>query len=172
MDEEQARKRIKELKGYYGHLASYVVVNLFLFTLNMITSPGDIWFIYPLLGWGIGLAIHTFDVFGTGVDWESRKLDKLTGRERRQSTEKGLAQLSERADALVTILSGIDWENIDPELTSTRQNLEQAQRQLAELRAHDDPKAREALAREIERLEKFVTSTKFNYYELASRRDG
>jgi hypothetical protein len=172
VDEEQARERIKELKGYYGHLASYVAVNLFLFALNMITSPGDIWFIYPLLGWGIGLAIHTFDVFGTGGDWERRKLDKLTGRERSQSTATVLAKLSERTDALVTILSGVDWERIDPELAVTRQNLEAAQRQLAALRAHDDPKSREALTREIERLEKFVTSSKFNYYELASRQDG
>lgn len=33
----------------------FVAVNILLFTINMITNPTHIWFIYPLLGWGIPL---------------------------------------------------------------------------------------------------------------------
>ena len=33
----------------------FVLVNSLLFLINIITSPNTIWFIYPLLGWGIPL---------------------------------------------------------------------------------------------------------------------
>ena len=33
----------------------FILVNLMLFTINMITSTKYLWFIYPLLGWGIPL---------------------------------------------------------------------------------------------------------------------
>lgn len=33
----------------------FIVVNLLLFTINMLTSTEHLWFIYPLLGWGIPL---------------------------------------------------------------------------------------------------------------------
>lgn len=179
MDEAQARKRIQELKRYRRHLASYIAVNLFLFALNMIDDPGDIWFVYVLLGWGIGLAIHTFNVFWSGGDWEQRKLEELTGL---KSTQDEVQRLSERMDALVQIMASVNWERIDPQLLDTRRNLEEAQRRLAALErgegeggtdgARDDARRREELAREIEKLEAFVTSAKFRYYDMASRQDG
>ena len=76
MDEEKARERVDELRDYYTHLATYVAVNLFLVILNLVTSPESFWFIYPLLGWGIGIAIHTAEVFWTGSDWEERKIQE------------------------------------------------------------------------------------------------
>ena len=79
MTEEEARKRVKEIKGFYGHFTSYVVVSIFFFALNMLTSPGEFWFFYPMLGWGIGLGIHamnTFNPFGS-PDWEERKVQEL-----------------------------------------------------------------------------------------------
>jgi len=33
----------------------FILVNLMLFTINMMTSTEHLWFIYPLLGWGIPL---------------------------------------------------------------------------------------------------------------------
>ncbi len=36
---EKARKRVEEIKGFYTHLLTYVLVNLALFVLNLITSP-------------------------------------------------------------------------------------------------------------------------------------
>lgn len=78
----EAKKRVKAKKGFYQHLMSFVIVNIFLFSLNMITSPFTWWFIYPLLGWGVGLAFHYVEVFGIpGFDilskeWEDRELDR------------------------------------------------------------------------------------------------
>ena len=78
---QNAKKRVEELRGFYVHLTVYVVVNLFLFALNMLTSPGSLWFYWPLLGWGIAVALHALRAFGSGrrlgAEWEDRKIEEL-----------------------------------------------------------------------------------------------
>jgi hypothetical protein len=44
--------------GWRIHAALYVLVNSALALVNLLALPGDVWFLYPLLGWGIGLALH------------------------------------------------------------------------------------------------------------------
>jgi hypothetical protein len=82
---ERARKRVKELKGFYTHAAIYVLVNIMLFVINLLTGGGW-WFYWPLLGWGIGLGVHALNVFGfggrLGQDWEERKTRELMDKER------------------------------------------------------------------------------------------
>ncbi|MDX1943580.1 MAG: 2TM domain-containing protein [Saprospiraceae bacterium] len=79
---EKARKRVKKKKEFYQHLASYIAVGTFFFLMNVVTSFGDWWFYFPMLGWGIGLVIHFFSVFGIpGVvnyndDWEERAIQE------------------------------------------------------------------------------------------------
>ena len=60
---EKAKKRVEEIKGFYSHLITYVVVNIILFLVDFFTSPGIWWFYWPLLGWGIGLFFHGMGVF-------------------------------------------------------------------------------------------------------------
>jgi hypothetical protein len=78
---ERAKRRVEELKSFYTHLFVYLAVNAGLFLLNILTSPRNLWFYWPLIGWGIGLAIHGLSVFGTqkmlGKDWEERKIKEL-----------------------------------------------------------------------------------------------
>jgi hypothetical protein len=77
----QAKKRVEEIKGFYGNLISYIVFNLFFFILNMLTSPNELWFYWPLLGWGIGVLFHGMKVFNYSPfynkDWEERKIKEL-----------------------------------------------------------------------------------------------
>jgi hypothetical protein len=42
----------------YLHLAAYLSVNLLLILINLGTTPGYLWFQWPLCGWGIGLLAH------------------------------------------------------------------------------------------------------------------
>jgi hypothetical protein len=78
---ERARKRVEEIRGFYTHLLTYVLVNLGLFILNLVTSPGEFWFFWPLFGWGIGVLAHGASVFGPrrfwGPEWEERKIKEL-----------------------------------------------------------------------------------------------
>jgi len=165
MNEEKARERIDELRDFYMHLATYVAVNLFLVILNLVTSPDSIWFIYPLLGWGIGLAIHTAEVFWTGSDWEERKIQELTGL---SQTQDEIQRLSERTENLITILSSVNWEKIDPELLQTRENLEETRQKIVQLQDQRDPESQAEVTEQLEKLEAFVTSSKFDFYELAA----
>lgn len=87
---EKARKRVKAKKEFYQHLTSYLVMGLFFFLLNVVTSFGAWWFYWPMLGWGIGILFHYFDVFGfPGVgnmsnDWEEKQIVEEMERMRAQ----------------------------------------------------------------------------------------
>jgi len=75
---QKAKRRVKEIRGFYIHLVVYVLVNAFLFLLDITTSPGVFWFYWPLLGWGIGLVLHAAYVFAfghwLGPEWEEKKI--------------------------------------------------------------------------------------------------
>lgn len=80
---KEARKRVKKIKGFYSHLASYIIMGLFFIGLNLFTSPDFFWAFFPIAGWGIGIAFHAIDVFGfpgIGRDWEQRQLEKEMNR--------------------------------------------------------------------------------------------
>jgi hypothetical protein len=94
----------------YAHLTAYGAVNVFLLAVSLIISPSYLWFIFSLLGWGIVLVIHTFGVFSTGREWQARKMEELTGL---KETKDEIHRLTERADALVTILASVDWNKIE-----------------------------------------------------------
>lgn len=73
----RAKKRVERLKGFYIHLSVYILVNIMLFIINLLSDAGNWWFLYPLGGWGIGLLIHgitTFTYGNFGADWEERKI--------------------------------------------------------------------------------------------------
>jgi hypothetical protein len=66
LSEEELRKEarlISEAKlGFYIHLAVYSGVNFMLFVIWWLTG-GYPWFVFPLLGWGVGLLAHFLWVF-------------------------------------------------------------------------------------------------------------
>ena len=78
----QAQKQVNKKKGFYIHLGVYIVVGIFFLLMNLLTSPGDWWFMFPMLSWGVGLAIHYLIIFGLpGTDilskeWEQRELEQ------------------------------------------------------------------------------------------------
>ena len=75
---ERARRRVKEVKGFYNHLIVYIIVNIFLVILNVVVSPGIWWFYWVTIFWGIGLTIQGLSLYvNRGVfskDWEERKI--------------------------------------------------------------------------------------------------
>ncbi len=79
---QQARKRVKEKKKFYNHLSTYLVMGGFFFLVNYFSSPGTWWFYWPMLGWGIGIAMHYLKVFGltaAGIgtkEWEEKEMRK------------------------------------------------------------------------------------------------
>lgn len=43
-----------------GSMVVFICVNVILFFVNMLTNPHHLWFIYPLLGWGLILLIKHY----------------------------------------------------------------------------------------------------------------
>ena len=75
----KAKERVTELRDFYRHLGVYVIVNLGLFFINMTVSPEVLWFIWPLMGWGIAIVVHAVRVFveRPGSSWEEKKIAEL-----------------------------------------------------------------------------------------------
>ena len=91
---EKAKKRVKEIKGFYAHLRIFILVNLIIiigrfvvlkYVISIEDQTADFlnwidWntFITPVL-WGIGLLIHGLVVFNKKLrffnkDWEEKKI--------------------------------------------------------------------------------------------------
>ncbi len=58
--DEQRRERVEKGNrlGFRVHLAVFVAVQLLLVAVWALTGADHPWFLYPLLGWGVGLAAH------------------------------------------------------------------------------------------------------------------
>jgi len=65
-DFHRARERLEARRGFFAHVAVFVVVNIALVTINVATAPDELWAKWPLMGWGIGLAFHGLAVFVIG----------------------------------------------------------------------------------------------------------
>lgn len=89
MDEsyQRAKERVEELKGFYGHLIAYIVVNVFLAIVNILTIPGFLWFLFVTFFWGIGLIAHGLSVFSKrglfSKEWEERKIREYMEEEKK-----------------------------------------------------------------------------------------
>ena len=62
--ERLARKRAGAKMGWYIHATVYLLVNSVLVAASLLA--GRHWALFPLLGWGLGLAIHGALVFFVG----------------------------------------------------------------------------------------------------------
>ena len=84
-DEALALAQVRKIKRFYVHLAQYAVIMPFLALINLFSTPGYWWVIWPALGWGLGLAAHAASVFDLfpflNGDWEKREVEKRLGRE-------------------------------------------------------------------------------------------
>ena len=75
---DKAKERVEEKLGFFSHLAVYVVVNAILLIINLTQSPHDLWFYWPLAGWGIGVFFHGMGTFvwGEGSSIKERMIQK------------------------------------------------------------------------------------------------
>lgn len=75
--EEVAKKRVQARMGFVVHASMYVVMNAGMFVIWFLTGQGYPWFMWPLLGWGIGVLAHAVTlVIGPGSTVERRAIDK------------------------------------------------------------------------------------------------
>ena len=58
----RAVKRLKDKRDLKAHVLAYVMVNLLLVGIWAASGAGFFWPVFPILGWGIGIAFHIWDV--------------------------------------------------------------------------------------------------------------
>jgi hypothetical protein len=81
-----ARRRAGAKLGWYVHAAFYLLVNLFLLAISEHGFGQRRWTVFPVLGWGLGLALHGVSVFvlGTGSELHERMVRKERERLQRE----------------------------------------------------------------------------------------
>lgn len=81
-----AQKKVKEIKDFYQHLTIFILVTITLMVINLMTSPEYLWFIWCILGWGVGVIFHGLKVFGVSPffnkEWEERKIREFIDKEK------------------------------------------------------------------------------------------
>lgn len=142
--EREARKRVRALRDFYSHAATYAAVNVLLVVINLMQGSGYFWAIWPILGWGIGLVSHAISVYGTsgigGKEWEERKVreyilqrqsglsdaevrkllhDEMQASRSTLPTRTEWERLQQRLENLEAIVTSEDWDKLtDPLLAS------------------------------------------------------
>jgi len=76
----RAKEHVEKLKGFYIHFAIYLMMLPVFIFLNF-RSTGFPWAIFPIVGWGFGIAGHAMETFDynpfLGKDWEEKKMKEL-----------------------------------------------------------------------------------------------
>jgi len=78
---EEASKRVKDRKRFYGGLVTYLIVNAVLVVIWALSGQGYPWFLWPLGIWGVfvlGDYLRVF-VFGKGSDQQAieKEVEKM-----------------------------------------------------------------------------------------------
>ena len=85
-DEERSRAigRLKAKIGFKIHATAYLVVNVLMIAIWAMTDFGGyIWPIWPMFGWGIGLALHGWAIYRIpGISEEDIEAEIARGRAR------------------------------------------------------------------------------------------
>ncbi|QHI39135.1 hypothetical protein IMCC3317_45360 [Kordia antarctica] len=88
----QAQKKVDKIKGFYGHFASYIIVNVFILTMiGLNLDNGESFWQFGHFStaffWGIGVAFHALGTFGSnfmfGKNWEERKIKEYMSKDER-----------------------------------------------------------------------------------------
>lgn len=79
-DLKEARRYVRKLRGFYTLLATAVGVLALTAAINLVTTPGRLWFPWVAFGFAVAIAISALDAFGRdlwlGADWERRQIDR------------------------------------------------------------------------------------------------
>lgn len=85
--QERADKRVKSFTDLMWHIATFVIVNGFLWAIDL-TQGGADWAYWVTLGWGIGLAFHVAAYLLDSNGGQSRRYQRYLEEEENRQTEE------------------------------------------------------------------------------------
>ena len=80
---EAAVQRLKKRQDFHAHLLVYTLVIALLWTIWALTGTGFPWPLIVMGGWGVGLIMNAYDVYGRAPISEAdieREIEKLRTR--------------------------------------------------------------------------------------------
>lgn len=90
MNERTIRYRMRGIRGFRKRAASFGVIVVFLFAINLLTSPGTWWVVWPALALAFVLCMNAIKVCGVeaflGSEWEEKKREELREKYERDSS--------------------------------------------------------------------------------------
>jgi|GEM_PF-301910 hypothetical protein len=110
-DETLRREFIQERRAsFWPHLVPFLLVNLMLLVINLLTSPRHLWFLYSLMGWGIGLASHAAHALPTKgatfeqefAEWKRKRAQREQRKSRRASKKAEKVETTAQASPATT----------------------------------------------------------------------
>lgn len=78
----KAKKKVNDIKGFYVHLAVYILSLPIIIITNLMFVPGFHYFWFAVFGWLFAIFFHWLGVFGfskigLGKEWEENKIQEL-----------------------------------------------------------------------------------------------
>ena len=62
---DKAIRQLKKQRDFRSHLLVYILINTFFVAIWLLTDPnGFFWPMFPIAGWGIGVIMNAWDVYG------------------------------------------------------------------------------------------------------------
>jgi hypothetical protein len=85
---KKAQARVRRIKSFYSNVITYVLVNILLIVINLISNPHHLWFYWVSLIWGCVLVIQGINTFTIrdhflGEEWEEKKIRELMDKEKK-----------------------------------------------------------------------------------------
>ncbi|MGV8926480.1 MAG: 2TM domain-containing protein [Ewingella sp.] len=77
---QAARRQVRDESNFYRRVIVFIIVNVILFVINRITTPGNHWFFWPLGIWGGLLIFRGLRVFVLRdwlIRWQQARLQKI-----------------------------------------------------------------------------------------------
>jgi hypothetical protein len=79
---QEAVRSLRKKRDFRSHVVAYVLVNALLVGIWAATGADFFWPVFPIAGWGIGLAFNAWDVYGrrpiseAAIEAEQRRLSR------------------------------------------------------------------------------------------------
>jgi uncharacterized membrane protein YccC len=84
---EEARRYVRRKRILYTVVAIWLAFSVMWFSIDMLDDSSSLWFYWPMLGTGIGVAITAIVLLGMGglfgTDWERREMERYLRRRER-----------------------------------------------------------------------------------------
>jgi hypothetical protein len=81
---DRAIQLLRKKSDLRAHLLAYVLINAFLVGIWAVTGAGFFWPVFPIMGWGIGVAFNVWDVYRRQAPTEEqvhREMESLRRRD-------------------------------------------------------------------------------------------